>query len=96
VLYLVMAFVFGSCLLLLMGGYQLIFRDRILIAGRLAQLQKKEQATAMLRDELKLPLWQRIGRPLLEKLTNIFTHRMSSEKRILLYKRLQAAGKRRY
>ena len=47
----------------------------------------------MLRDELKLPLWQRIGKPLLGKLTNIFTRRMSSEKRILLYKRLQAAGK---
>lgn len=93
VLYLVTAFVFGSCLLLLMGIYQLIFRDRILIAGRLAQLQKNEQPTAMLRDELKLPLWQRIGKPLLGKLTNTFTRRMSSEKRILLYKRLQAAGK---
>ena len=93
VLYLVTAFVFGSCLLLLTGIYQLIFRDRILIAGRLAQLQKNEQTTVMLRDELKLPLWQRIGKPLLSRLTNIFTRRMSSEKRILLYKRLQAAGK---
>lgn len=91
-LYLVAALIFGSSLLFLMGIYLLLFQDRILIAGRLVQIQKHENEP-VLRDELKLPLWQRIGRPLLGKLTKVFTHRMSSEKRIVLYKRLQAAGK---
>lgn len=91
-LYLALALVFASSCLLLVGIYRLIFLDRFLVAGRLAQLNKNEQASPRLREDLQLPLWQRIGKPLLAKVTGIFTHRMSSEKRVQLYKRLQAAG----
>lgn len=62
------------------------------MAGRLAQLNKNKQTNPRLRDDLQLPLWQRIGKPLLSKVTRLFTHRMSSEKRVQLDKRLQAAG----
>ena len=76
----------------MVGIYRLIFQDRILMAGRLAQLNKNKQTNPRLRDDLQLPLWQRIGKPLLSKVTLLFTHRMSSEKRVQLDKRLQAAG----
>jgi len=92
VLYFILALVFASICLLLVGVYRLILQDRFLIAGRLAQLNKKEQDSTRLRDDLQLSLWQRIGRPLIFKVTRLFTHRMSSEKRVQLDKRLQAAG----
>jgi tight adherence protein C len=92
VLYFALALVFASSCLLMVGIYRLIFQDRILMAGRLAQLNKNKQTNPRLRDDLQLPLWQRIGKPLLSKVTRLFTHRMSSEKRVQLDKRLQAAG----
>ena len=91
-LYTAPALIFISVCFLLVGVYRFVFQDRLLVVERLAQLQKGEQAGSRLREDLQLPLWQRIGRPLLEKLARPFSRRMSGQKLLYLQKRLQAAG----
>ncbi|MDH7576905.1 MAG: type II secretion system F family protein [Bacillota bacterium] len=92
-LYLTLGLIFCGVYLALAGLYGFVFQDRILVGERVARLQKgKVNEGSVLREELRRPVWERLGKPLWDKLSQLFTRRMGAEKRHHFQRRLQAAG----
>lgn len=84
--------VFASAFAFFSGLFAAAYEDRLLVAERLAALNRRQEVGSRLREELQQPLPLRLVRMIWKKLSLQISRRMSEEKRLRFQRRLQAAG----
>lgn len=90
-LYLVLGLTFVTVFFLVQGIYYTVYRDKIIVAQRIeeiASMNKKQQ----IEDELDRPFFERVVRPVLERIALSLGKAIPAKKRISLQRKLLAAG----
>ncbi len=91
-IYLIWVTSFLTVVLFLYGGYMAVNKERLLITRRLQEIASSIQQRRRLDDELSKPFFERVIRPVLERMAQAIGKATPAKKKVSLQKKLQMAG----